>query len=184
MNELKANLSLLGPSHANAIASMSAAKLAQAEQCRSSDPKQALIYTLQGCLATTRRYGFTWVYNLHELLDSFRPILLNLNDATESIILMLDNPGVATEPVVYLTPLNPKYLWVFFIGLAHELLVQARKAYGVDAAYAIALEKVQMQWRKDHAMKFKVAQVEMLKWAKVHEKMGLVISDVGGGMLG
>jgi hypothetical protein len=133
---------------------------------------QAAIHATKGCLATTRRLGPHWVANLHDFLLLLNPVVVAANAS-----------GGWSEPGAP----GPRQLLDFFIGLMHELLLQARKTYGVDVAYYSALARwyaIQMDatygpqpGQKGFTKRFRVAQAKVLEWASVDVSMGVVLSE-------
>lgn len=133
---------------------------------------QAAIHATKGCLANTRRLGPHWVANLRDFILLLNPVVVAANAS-----------GGWSEPGAP----GPRQLLDFFNGLMHELLLQAKKTYGVDVAYYSALARwyaIQMDaqsgpvpGQKGFTKRFRVAQAKVLGWARVDGSMGVVLSE-------
>ncbi|OBT62586.1 hypothetical protein VE03_07379 [Pseudogymnoascus sp. 23342-1-I1] len=129
---------------------------------------QAVIHALQGCLATTLRYGPNWVRLLHALLNFLKSYLTALIAAGADS----DSSHIVQD---------------YCIGILNELVVQAKKVFGTNAKYTLAVAK----WRNDNfkivelplpgyegfAERFGKAQKKMLSWAGIHKRYAVVLSE-------
>jgi hypothetical protein len=133
---------------------------------------QAVIYALKGCLGFIRRSGPDWDHTLFELIQFIAPVVVP------------QRRGISTKHSSFPTD---RQFWDFFHGLLHQLLIQSKKIFGFDTAYAKAVAT----WHA-HAMgsadrplpgetgfskRFDQAQSMILSWAEIDMSRRIVLAE-------
>ncbi|KFY46337.1 hypothetical protein V494_00491 [Pseudogymnoascus sp. VKM F-4513 (FW-928)] len=89
-----------------------------------SEHRTAVMYALQGCFGMITRSGPEWLTFLHVLVMFY-------GHALRMLLPMADDLDEAQQ----------KRYEDFYLGLVHELLVRARKMYGSDSRYTVAVKE-------------------------------------------